>query len=94
MASALMNPNQCQAFGIGFCDDPTNLHRPLGFEDPSTELFVEMKMDGMTACFDYQVPTNDEMLKLPRLHLTLECEWDPCDVNCANRLQWMKANVQ
>ena len=28
----LIKTNQCQAFGIPICDDPTNHHRPLGIE--------------------------------------------------------------
>ena len=28
----LINPNQCQKFGIKICDDSTDTHRKLGIE--------------------------------------------------------------
>ena len=32
MGKTLINPNQCQAFGIPIYDDPTDQHRPLGID--------------------------------------------------------------
>ena len=32
MDRSLINPNQCRAYGISICDDPTDLHRPLGIQ--------------------------------------------------------------
>ena len=32
MQRSLINPNQCRAFGIKICDDPTDPHRDLGIE--------------------------------------------------------------
>ena len=32
MEKSLINPNQCQKFGIQICDDPTNTHRKLVIE--------------------------------------------------------------
>ena len=32
MGKSLINPNQCQKFGIKICDEPTNPHRKLGIE--------------------------------------------------------------
>ena len=32
MKRILINPNQCQYFGIPICDNPTNQHMPLGSE--------------------------------------------------------------
>ena len=30
MHKSLINPNQCRAFGVGVCDDPTDPYRKLG----------------------------------------------------------------
>ena len=32
MEKSLINPNQCQKFGIKICDDPTDPHRKLVIE--------------------------------------------------------------
>ena len=32
MEHSLINPNQCRAFGVRVCDDPTDEHRKLGME--------------------------------------------------------------
>ena len=31
MPKSLINPNQCRAFGISLCDDPTDPHQALGY---------------------------------------------------------------
>ena len=32
MEKSLINPNQCQKFGIKICDEPTDPHRNLGID--------------------------------------------------------------
>ena len=31
---SLINPNQCRAYGVSYCDDPTDPNRELGLYDP------------------------------------------------------------
>ena len=40
---SLVNPNQCRAFGISFCDDPTDTHRALGFHTDKVLIELFMK---------------------------------------------------
>ena len=39
MEKSLINPNQCQKFGIKICDELTDVHRKLGIE-ASEDLFI------------------------------------------------------
>ena len=41
MEKSLINPNQCQKFGIQICDEPTDPQRKLGIE-ASEDLFTPM----------------------------------------------------
>ncbi len=50
MEHSLINPNQCRAFGIRVCDDPTDEHRPLGME-LSDDYVVPFQMRGTTCNF-------------------------------------------
>ena len=34
---SLLNPNQIRHFGVSLCDDPFDLHRPLGMSMPSDD---------------------------------------------------------
>jgi hypothetical protein len=38
--SSLINPNQIRSYGLSLCDDPFDMHRDLGIDDPSTECFT------------------------------------------------------
>ena len=50
MEKILINPNQCQPFGILICDDSTSHNRPLGIEaDFNTH--IPMSMVGSTCVF-------------------------------------------
>ena len=44
MEKSLINPNQCQKFGIQICDEPNDPHRKLGIEAPEY-LFIPMTME-------------------------------------------------
>ena len=60
MEKSMINPNQCQKFGIKICDDPTNPHRNMGIEAPE-ELFIPMTMKGSTFGLVTHHPTGDEL---------------------------------
>ena len=56
---SLINPNQCRAYGIGVCDDPTDPHREMGFHHQ--DQFVPIEMDGTIAGFTSRSPTRREL---------------------------------
>ena len=45
METSLINPNQCQNFGIKICDNPTNPYTKIDIEAPE-DLFVPIIMEG------------------------------------------------
>ena len=59
MDKSLINPNQCRAYGVGVCDDPTDPHRHLGFyhEDQYLPLYMSGKTSGFESC----CPTSQEL---------------------------------
>ena len=60
MKKNLINPNQCRAFGIPICDDPTNQHRALVIEaDFNTH--IPMSMVGYTCVFITRYLIDDEI---------------------------------
>ena len=60
MEKSLINPNQCQKFGIQICNEPTDPHRKLGIES-SEDLFIPMTMEGSTCGLVTHPPTDDEI---------------------------------
>ena len=56
----LINPNQCQSFGILIYDEPTDQHKPLGIE---ADLYthIQMSMVVSTCGFINRYPTNDDI---------------------------------
>ena len=60
MDKTLINPNQCQAFGIPICDDPTNQHRPLVIE-AYFNTHIPIPMVGYSFEFSTQYPTDDKI---------------------------------
>ena len=55
MKKLLINPNQCQKFGI-----PTDPHRKLGIEE-SEDLFIPMTMKGSTCGLVTHPPSDDKL---------------------------------
>ena len=76
MEKSLINPNQCQQFGIQICDDPTDPHRKLGIE-ASEDLFTSMTMEGPTCGLVMHPPTDDELHECQNILLSDEFDWDP-----------------
>ena len=46
MPHSLINPKQIRANSIPFCDDPTDLNRKFGFEDPEPGEHISFGMHG------------------------------------------------
>ena len=61
MPKSLINPNQCRAFGISLCDDPTDPHRALGMYDHENDLDIPMVMNGSFCSLLTRCPTKDEI---------------------------------
>ena len=76
---SLINPNQCRAFGISLCDDPTDPHRALGFH--TDEVLIELKMNGTIATMLTHCPSQEELDTCPFIFLSDEDSWDPTKVN-------------
>ena len=60
MEKILINPNQCRAFCIKICDNPTNQHRPLGIES-DFNTHISMSMVVYICGFINRYPTYDEI---------------------------------
>ena len=60
MENSLINPNQCQQFGIQKCNDPTDPHRKLIIES-SEELFIPMTVEGSTCGIVTHLPTDEKI---------------------------------
>ena len=75
MERSLINPNQCRAYGIKICDDPTDTHRNLGIEIGDD--FIPMQMRGTICCFESYCPTNDQIETYRKIVLSDEEKWDP-----------------
>ena len=76
MKKSLINPNQCRAFDVPVCDDPTDPHRTLGISANETT-FIPMDMEGSSCTFLSRYPTDDEIQTCRRIELSDEFKWDP-----------------
>ena len=76
MEKSLINPNQCQEFGIKICTDPTEPHLKLGIE-ASEELFIPNKMVGSTRGLITHPPNDNELGECQSIILSGEFYWDP-----------------
>ncbi len=77
MTKSLLNPNQCRAFGVSLCDDPTDPHRDLGIYDEVSDTFIPMVMNGSFCSLLTRCPTEDEMDRCRKVYLSSEEMWDP-----------------
>jgi hypothetical protein len=78
MDKSLINPNQCRAYGIGVCDDPTDPYRQIGFfhEDK----FFPLLMQGTTTTMYTRCPTNRELDECQKFFMSDPDLWDPTNV--------------
>ena len=78
----LANPNQCQSFGVSWCDDAWDEHRFLGMQLKDPELSIPFKINGYFAEFETQTPTEDEIRDLfdDRIVLTDSNTLDPVNL--------------
>ena len=64
---SLINPNQCWAFGVMICDDPTYNFKYLGMD--TYEIFVPFLMKGTKCGKMTQDTTGVELEHAPRIYL-------------------------
>ena len=79
MDRSLVNPNQCRFNGISLCGDPTDPHRPLGFQTNTVNipLFVEDTISTISTC----CPSLEELDSCQCIYLSYQEIWDPSNVN-------------
>ena len=75
----LINPNQCRSYGISLCDNPTDPHRPLGFQTKT--LNITLFMDGTIATISIQCPSLEELESCQYIYLSVQESCDPYNVN-------------
>ena len=78
MEKSLINPNQCRAFGVGVCDDPTDPYREIGFFHDDE--FFPLTMKGTTATMETRCPSRQELDECRKFYLSDPDYWDPEDV--------------
>jgi len=76
MTHSLINPNQCRAYGLSVCDDPTDKHRVIGME-LSDNYFLPFRMRGTTCYFESRSPTIEELESCQTFKISDEHDWDP-----------------
>ena len=92
MKKLLINPNECQKFGIQICDDTTNTHRNMGIE-ASEDLFIPMTTEVSTSGFVTHPPTDDEFHECQNILLSDEFDWDPLKI-VLKKFQWRRNTGQ
>jgi len=76
MTHSLINPNQCRAYGLSVCDDPTDKHRIIGME-LSDNYFLPFRMRGTTCYFESRSPTIEELESCQTFKISDDNDWDP-----------------
>ena len=76
MEHSLINPNQCRAFGINICDDPTDDNRRFGME-LSDDYVVPFAMRGTTCIFQSRSPSTSELETCKTFQVSDPDTWDP-----------------
>jgi len=75
---SLINPNQCRAYGIQVCDDPTDPNRDIGVELPRN-YFLPFTMRGTTCYFKSRSPDVEELESCRTFQVSDANHWDPTD---------------
>ena len=75
MPISLIQTNQCSAFGVEICDNPTDSSRSLGMQ-LSEDFLFPFQAKGPTMLFTSRCPTGEEIGRFPHFVGT-EDDWDP-----------------
>ena len=86
--NTLTNPNQCQSFGISWCNDAWDDNRFFGMKLNDPELSIPFKMNGSFTELTTQTPTEDEIRYLfdDRIELTDHKTWDPVNLSAPRKV--------
>jgi hypothetical protein len=74
---SLIHPHQIRSHGYGVCDDPWDPHWSIGTDLES--IFIPLRPDGPSLCFESCIPTDWEMKYLPIIEIT-SSSWNPADL--------------
>ena len=74
MEKSLINPKECQKFGIQICDESTDPHRKLGIE-ASKDLYTPIIMEGSTCGIVTHHTTDDGIHGCQKIILSDEYDW-------------------
>ena len=90
----LINPNQCQAFGIPICDEPTYQHRPLVIEADFNNR-IPISMVGYTSGFINRYPIYDNIETCQHITILNEQDQDPSKhiFNISSMEEDLRSNV-
>ena len=79
MVRSIINPNQYRSYGISLCDDPTDPHRPLGFQTNTlnTPLFTE----GTIATMSTRWTSLEDLESCQYIYLSDQESWNPSNLN-------------
>ena len=75
MENSLISSNQVRAYGVQLWDNPCDPDHNLFIHNMTTDHIIPLEMDGIVACAETRVPTNDEILGLPHVHITSDVPW-------------------
>ena len=79
MDRSFINPNQCRSYVISLCDDPTDPHRPLGFQTNTSNILLFM--EGTITTMSAHCPSLEELESCKYIYLSDQESWDPSNVN-------------
>ena len=79
MDRSLINTYQFHSYGISLCDDPTDPHRPLGFQENT--LNIPLFMEGTIARMSARCPSLEELESCRCIYPSDPESWDPSNVN-------------
>ena len=79
MDHSLFNPNQLRKYGGPVWDNPFDKERPFTIQ-VSNEVEILLCTNGTKIYFKSRVPTDKELEKCPKIHVTSDCYWKPSEV--------------
>jgi hypothetical protein len=83
MPHSLINPNQCQHYGIVICDNPYDPDRTLSLRDPVSETDIPLVYQGNIVSLMTRAPTIEEISDRSLRHVTMSSQelWDPSSIS-------------
>ena len=73
----LISSNQVRAYGVQLWDNPCDPNHGLFIHNTTIYHIVPLYMDGIVAFVETHAPTDEEILRLPHVHMTSDAPWHP-----------------